>query len=265
MLNGLDLFSGIGGITKALEEWVSPIAYCEIDRYSQGVLLSRMSEGELPVAPIWDNVETLKGDMLPIKPDIIYGGWPCTQISCAGNGKGLAGEHSKLFYEILRLAQEIRPPFIFLENVSALRTRGLREVGEELAGIGYDIRWDIVSSREAGADHLRKRMFLLAHLNSEGFCKETHAPQKEDLERIRKDFRRPEASPYIRGEWSNTPKICREADEVPHRMDRVKCLGGSVVPEQVKEAFKRLIGANNLIENDFTLFLKKRMLESWVK
>lgn len=51
MLNGLDLFSGIGGITLGLAPWVHPVAYCEGDRYCQGVLLSRMREGVLPPNP----------------------------------------------------------------------------------------------------------------------------------------------------------------------------------------------------------------------
>jgi len=86
-MNGLDLFSGIGGLTIALSEWVNPIAYCENDRYAQSVLLSRMSEGLLPVAPIWDDVTTLNASMLPTElrkggeegstsVDIIYGGFP---------------------------------------------------------------------------------------------------------------------------------------------------------------------------------------------
>lgn len=59
MLNGLDLFSGIGGISYALREWVRPIAYCEIDPYCQGVLLSRMAAGDLRTAPIWDDITSL--------------------------------------------------------------------------------------------------------------------------------------------------------------------------------------------------------------
>ena len=76
MINGLDLFSGIGGITKALEGYVTPVAYCERERYAQAVLLSRMAAGDIPVAPIWDDVTTLHGDMLP-PVEIIYGGFPC--------------------------------------------------------------------------------------------------------------------------------------------------------------------------------------------
>jgi len=59
MINGLDLFSGIGGISKALEPWVRTVAYCDNDRFCQAVLLSRMSTGDIDRAPIWDDIKTL--------------------------------------------------------------------------------------------------------------------------------------------------------------------------------------------------------------
>jgi len=163
MLNGLDLFSGIGGITFALSEWVKPIAYCEQDRYAQGVLLSRMASGDIRKAPIWDDVRTLHRRALPCEVDIIYGGFPCQDISVAGHGEGLAGERSGLFFEIVRLAQEIKPSFIFLENVPAIRTRGLDRVIQELTQVGYDCRWTMLSAADVGANHKRERWFLLAH------------------------------------------------------------------------------------------------------
>lgn len=163
MLNGLDLFSGIGGITIALKEWVIPVAYCENERYAIGVLLSRMQEGKLPFAPIWDDVRTLKGARFHGLVDIVYGGFPCQDISVAGTGKGLAGERSGLFYEIVRLIDEIRPKFIFLENVPAIRTRGADKVIGELARLRYDARWITLSASDVGANHKRKRWWLLAH------------------------------------------------------------------------------------------------------
>lgn len=163
MLNGLDLFSGIGGITYALKEWVIPVAYCENERYAIGVLLSRMQKGELPFAPIWDDVRTLKGARFRGLVDILYGGFPCQDISVAGTGKGLGGERSGLFFEILRLIDEIRPTLIFLENVPAIRTRGADKVIGELAGLRYDARWITLSAAEIGANHKRERWWLLAH------------------------------------------------------------------------------------------------------
>ena len=88
-MHGLDLFSGIGGISFALQDWIEPIAFCEIEKYCQAVLLSRMHNGELAKAPIWDNITTLQGSFLP-KIDIIYGGFPCQDISIAGLGTGLS-------------------------------------------------------------------------------------------------------------------------------------------------------------------------------
>lgn len=164
-LRGLDLFSGIGGITLALSPWVRPVAYCEIDRYASAVLLSQMQRGNLPTAPIWDDVRTLRSDMLP-EIDIIYGGFPCQDISCAGRGAGLEGERSGLFFEIMRLVDEVRPSFIFLENVPAIVTRGLDRVIGEISGRGYDARWITLSAQDVGANHGRKRWWLLAYAES---------------------------------------------------------------------------------------------------
>jgi DNA (cytosine-5)-methyltransferase 1 len=165
MLNGLDLFSGIGGIGIALSDWVRTVAYCERERYAQGVLLSRMQSGEIDTAPIWDDVTTLRGDMLP-RIDIIFGGFPCQDLSVAGAGKGLDGERSGLFFEIVRLAKELRPVFLFLENVPAIRSRGLDAVLKELTALGYDCRWTVISAASIGAPHKRERWFLLAHSNT---------------------------------------------------------------------------------------------------
>lgn len=96
-MNGLDLFSGIGGISLALHEWVKTVCYCETDKYCQAILLSRMSTGELDHAPIWDDVRTLTNLQLP-SVDIIFGGFPCQDISCAGAGLGLVGERSGLYW-----------------------------------------------------------------------------------------------------------------------------------------------------------------------
>lgn len=162
MLNGLDLFSGIGGISLALESWVRPVAYCEVDTFCRNVLLSRMVARQLTVAPIWDDITTLHADHLGVQVDIIYGGFPCQDISLAGNGGGLDGERSGLFWEIARLVREVSPRFVFLENVAAIRTRGLRQVVGAFEQLGYDCRWSCLSAADVGAAHKRDRWWLLA-------------------------------------------------------------------------------------------------------
>lgn len=167
-LRSIDLFSGSGGITLALEEHCEPIIYCDNEKFSQALLYSRMESGHLPFAPIWTDVRTLNGEVFKGLVDIIMGGFPCQDISNAGaydpsiDDNFMEKERSGLFKEIIRLAQEAEPTFLFLENVAAIRTRGLVEVQEELSRIGYDCRWGIIAASEIGAPHERERWFCLA-------------------------------------------------------------------------------------------------------
>ena len=264
-MNGLDLFSGIGGIGIALEPWVRTVAYCERDRYAQGVLLSRMQSGDIDRAPIWDDVTSLRGDMLP-RIDIIFGGFPCQDISVAGLGKGLDGERSGLFFQIARLIQECKPSFVFLENVPAIRTRGGERVVKELAALGYDCRWTTLSAAAVGAPHKRERWFLLAHAKLTGSqgripvrahqerqgerghagCGSASLPSWRTSEfrlNCHKDF------------WAVEPSVGRVDNGISNRVDRIKCLGNSVVPLQVREAFKKLAGitfADEALRGDIT-------------
>ncbi len=258
-LNGLDLFSGIGGMSTALEPWVLPIAYCENDRYVQAVLLSRMRWGDLPCAPIWDDVCSLSKRVLPATIDIIYGGFPCQDISVAGNGRGLAGERSGLVFELLRLVKECSPSYVFLENVPAIRTRGGERVAKELARQGFDCRWDVVSAEEIGAPHKRERWFLLAHLNRARLQKSGHheiAARKGNSPLANGDAGLSDASeaslfarripPQFRLQesfWSeDAANLGRIHDGVPPVVHRIRALGNAVVPLQAREAFKRLMG-----------------------
>lgn len=238
-MNGLDLFSGIGGLTIALSEWVRPIAYCEIDPYCQGVLLSRMSTGELTNCPIWDDIKTLEGSrFVRGYVDIIFGGFPCQDISIAKIGNGLAGKRSVLFYEIVRLCGEIKPRFIFLENVPAITSRGGCEVVRAIASMGYDCRWCVISAESIGAPHKRERWFILAHSQSERF-KERGLPMREETTHAKPE------NCFKCFSWDKEPEnrleLARVDDGIPFYVDRVKALGNAVVPAQAKEAFKTLM------------------------
>ena len=178
VIHALDLFSGIGGISLALRPWARTVAYCEQDPYCQAVLLERMQEGKLDMAPIWPDVRTLRGKDIPIPVDLISGGFPCQDISLAGHGAGLAGERSGLAFEVLRLVQEIRPTFVFLENVPAITRRGGIVLVRALAQMGYDTRWGLLSARTVGAWHRRERWWLLAHAIGAGLPSQPSAAAK---------------------------------------------------------------------------------------
>lgn len=244
---GLDLFSGIGGITKALEGYVTPVAYCEIDRYARGVLLSRMSDGSLPIAPIWDDVSTLHGRLLP-PIDIIYGGFPCQDISVAAQhsatyGTGLDGKRSGLFSEIERLASETKAEWLFLENSPNIRTHGLGRILKSLDCLGYDARWGMLRASDIGAFHQRKRWFLLAHARNKRLSR-LRAEAGSEVIRNNDETKLPfglcsSDKPLPEDIYTRT---IRMADDIPYGMDRVRALGNTVVPAQAREAFERLVG-----------------------
>ena len=243
VLNGLDLFSGIGGLALALAPWVRPIIYCERDRYCHAVLLSRMRQRELPSAPIWNDITSLRSTMLPRHGgiDIIYGGFPCQNISIAGDGAGLGGEHSSLFFELLRLARDIRPRFIFLENVPAITHRGLERILLEFTALGYDSRWTIVSAGELGAKHLRERWFLLAHAVRAGLS--VSGDVSTEASSYRGSTRTPALSLVQNKVWNEALSDIRGMDDgLPVKIHRIRALGNAVVPIQAQVAFKRLMG-----------------------
>lgn len=244
---GLDLFSGIGGISIALSPWVRPIAYCEVDRFAQSVLLSRMDDGTLPFAPIWDDITTLHGDMFDLPIDIVYGGFPCQNISMAGTGAGLDGERSRLFFEVVRLANELKPRFLFLENVPAIRTRGLQRVIKELSLAGYDCRWGMLSAGSLGASHQRQRWFCLAHTSGSRLERIHQTERDIDLQHPGERSVQHQVERFKDlEEWKTEPRIPRVAHGLQDGSDRIKCLGNAVVPKQVREAFIRLSGLHEL-------------------
>lgn len=162
-LKVLDLFSGIGGFSLGLERTggFETVAFCEIEEFPRRVLKKHW-----PEVPCYHDVRTLTADVLRrdgISVDVICGGFPCQDISLAGEGAGLDGERSGLWSEIARLVGELRPQFVFVENVSALLSRGLDRVLGDLAALGYDAEWHCIRASDVGAQHHRDRIWILAY------------------------------------------------------------------------------------------------------
>jgi site-specific DNA-cytosine methylase len=179
-INGLDLFSGIGGISEALSPWVKTIAYCEIEPKSRAILLSRMFRGEIDNAPIWDDVFTLSGRHIDVPIDIISGGFPCTDISLAGLQKGLRADRSGLFWEIVRLTKEIAPSIIFLENVWPGVRKFVPTIRDQFESLGYAVRDGFLAASDVGAPHKRQRWFLVAYANQRGLLKQRGGGRRKD-------------------------------------------------------------------------------------
>jgi DNA (cytosine-5)-methyltransferase 1 len=246
-LNGLDLFSGIGGITFALDEWIKPIAYCENNRYCQAVLMSRMADGSLPIAPIWDDIRTLRGEQFSGRRiDIIYGGFPCQDISSSGHRRGLGAERSGLFYEIIRLVDELRPSYIFLENVANISMVGGLSVTAEITACGYDCRWQTIPTPNDSPIAEGKRWFLLAQTNGQ------RRTWQHDDQALHRNGASNEtifsAVRHIPGHFGQAaPNILRVGHGIPCAVDRIAALGNAVVPSQAQKAFVDLINMRLII------------------
>ena len=250
-LKGLSLFSGIGGIEKALEDWVKTVHYCEINPYCVRLLKNKMDSQELSLGKIWEDVRNISINEIG-HVNIITAGFPCQDISVAGLGKGLEGERSGLFFEVLRLAKEIKPEFIFLENVPAITTRGGLRVVKEIASLGYDCRWCVISATSVGALHRRERWFLLGKRNEDVHCNPDHISSLQTDSSINTELQSKKTRqnnsnehwPFeSRADWQKTVStISRGFDGVPDWLDRVQALGNSVVPAQARQAFKILVG-----------------------
>jgi DNA (cytosine-5)-methyltransferase 1 len=162
-LRVLDLFSGIGGFSLGLERTggFETVAFCEINPFCRKVLAKHW-----PKVRQYEDVRELTAERLAadgIAVDVICGGFPCQDISSAGTGAGIEGERSGLWSEIARLAGELRPQFVIVENVAALLGRGLDRVLGDLAALGFDAEWHCIPASAVGAPHRRDRIWIVAY------------------------------------------------------------------------------------------------------
>ena len=168
-MNGLSLFSGIGGIDVAVKlvlPDVKTIAYVEKDASCQTVLRARMADGSLDAARIIDDIRNMS-DMEAEEPiDIIFGGFPCQPFSLAGKRKE-ADDDRNLWPEFINTITTLRPRYVFLENVPGILTSKQHEpyiltILADLYQGGYDAEWGTFKASDIGAPHKRERWFCLA-------------------------------------------------------------------------------------------------------
>jgi len=221
------LFAGIGGFDLGFERAGFEIAWqVEINEWCRGVLRKHFLKAER-----FDDVRTVGSyNLRPV--DVLAGGFPCQDISSAGRMAGIDGERSGLWSEYARIIGELRPRFVVVENVAALLERGMGRVLGDLASLGYDAEWEVVSACAVGAPHMRKRVWIVAYPDSErlqgwsafgkGWGTETF-PEK--------------------AVWRDlpTPYVCRGSDGIPDRAHRLHALGNAVVPQIPEMIARRLM------------------------
>lgn len=265
-MNELALFAGAGGgiLGGHLLGWRTVCAV-ERDAYAAQVLAQRQNDGALETFPIWSDVCSFDGRPWRGLVDVVSGGFPCQDISAAGNGAGIDGERSGLWREMARIISEIRPHFVFVENSPLLVGRGLAVVLGDLAEMGYDAQWCIVSASDVGAPHQRERCWVVADDNSARQPQQAGQQQEcrvgaeysgKDLAdavrereqriitgkpytQVRQEPRERQNRPRCDGFrwWPIEPRVGRVADGVASRVDRIKALGNGQVPRVAAAAF----------------------------
>jgi len=168
------LFSGIGGLDEAVHlaaPGSKTVVYVERESYAVATLCKKMEDKILDNAPIWSDITSFDGHPWRGKVSTIIGGFPCTDLSVAGKKEGIVkGNRSGLFYEYVRLIGEIRPRYVFVENVSGLLDNGaMGIVLGEFSKIGLSCQWGMFSASGVGSSHQRQRVFLLAYPKHDGY------------------------------------------------------------------------------------------------
>lgn len=242
----LSLCAGIGGISLGLRRAIPAlrtVCYVERELYAAGVLVRQMQAGALDSAPIWSDLRTFDAGAWRGRVDLVTAGFPCQPHSVAGKRKGTEDERW-LFEDIARIVRDVGARAVFLENVPGLVSLGFDRVLGTLADLGLDAEWGVFSAAEVGAPHLRRRLFILA---ADADCDAIRTqrgggePGADSVEpgfdgadgQLARSFSHP---------WRTEPWVCRVADGLPDRVDRLRALGNAVVPATVELAWRTLAG-----------------------
>lgn len=201
--------------------------------------------------------------------DIITGGFPCQPFSQAGKRRGKEDDRH-LWPEYLRIIQEVRPRWVLGENVVGIINMELDQVLLDLEGEGYSCQSVVIPACAVNAVHRRDRVWIIAHSN------DTRAGQQLRADNGKKrNLRGKETSNIFEGcnelvdTYSESPKLkftrttrsggdgftnkhwcdswvevatrlCRVDDGVSKRVDRLKALGNSIVPQVAYEILKAI-------------------------
>lgn len=161
-LRVLELFAGIGACSKALERLNIPheiVDAVEIDKYAiKSFNAIHGTNFEPQDICDWNK---------DIKVDLICGGFPCQDISLAGQQKGIIkGEtRSGLMYEMMRIIHKLKPKYVIAENVKNILSERFRPQLEEylcfLNDNGYKVTMDILNAEDYGIPQNRERIFII--------------------------------------------------------------------------------------------------------
>lgn len=240
-LNVLDLFSGIGGFSKALQGAIKTHIYCDLDEDCRNILRKHFDKKRNP--PLFlQNVKNIDKKCIEKNPiftelEMICAGFPCIDISVANyKGKGLEGEYSGLFSEIIRII-DLLPNIkvLFLENSPQIRTKGLEQILCSLKKRKFSCIWTYIHASDVGALHKRKRWYCLC----------IKLDNSNIIDKIKTVSYRKNIENFDWNENKDEPRILKTDQfdflEKKRYMKRCAMLGNSIVPQCAAYAWNKLV------------------------
>lgn len=231
----LDLFSGIGGFALGAK-WAGlefdKHYFSEVDDYAIKVYKKHFPKA----IALWD-ITKIDYARLPNGAWYVSGGFPCQPHSSIGKRKA-ANDERDLWPECARMLRELRPSIALFENVTGLfnSDEGLffNRVLSDIHESGFNAQWQVISAREFGAPHLRKRVWIIAYPQSKRW---KNVKNLSGIKRQNQVFNKTTVfSSLARGCVSADAEILvdswpRNSDGLPEGMDRLKCIGNAIVPQ----------------------------------
>ena len=163
-----DMFAGVGGFRAGLNlaGGFQCIGHCEIDKYADASYRAIHAPGKEEV--YYPDARTIDPKELP-DFDLLCGGFPCQAFSTAGRRKGFEDARGTLFFELARLAEARKPPYLLFENVVGLinhdHCRTFATILNTLDRLGYGVEWQCLNSKDFGVPQSRNRVYIIGYLD----------------------------------------------------------------------------------------------------
>jgi DNA (cytosine-5)-methyltransferase 1 len=208
------------------------VGFCECDEYCQRVLARHW-----PGVPIFPDIRELDAERLGWlgRIDLVCAGYPCQPFSFAGSRRAQEDDRH-LWPEVSRIIACTRPTWVVCENVAGHISLGLDQVLFDLEGLGYASRPFVIPACAVGANHERARLWIVAHADGSRLQERFVQPGVPREARRDDDGQDAPLDPWRTSE----PALVRKLHGIPARVDRVRALGNSVVP-QIPELIGRAI------------------------
>ena len=229
------------------------LAYCAPDKMTG---FSRLSRFGMMFKPLTESL----GEELLMS---YLAGFPAKTLAQQEKEKALGGGRSSMWKHMARIIGEVRPRYAFVENSPMLTSRGLGVVLGDLASLGFDAEWGVLSAADVGANHLRERIWIVAKNTKQSrffshsmhnrlrwgeqqskSIKETNGEIantiKFGLQRCSENEGQPSERFGSSSWWSCEPNIQRVVNGMASRVDRLKAIGNGQVPLCAATAWRLL-------------------------